>query len=254
MNNEYVDGLVSVVIPTYNSSLYLTKTVESVLVQTYKNIEVLLIDDCSKDSTREVILGLAQQDKRVKYHFQEKNCGAAVSRNVAINMAKGRYIAFLDSDDTWATNKIEKQMVLLRAGNPFVYCAYDVVDEQGNQLREKNIIKNKVKYNDLLTKTFIGTPTVIYDRKFFGHVEMPLRRTGQDYAFWLVLLKKSNAVGIDEVLVHVTQRRGSLSKNKLQSLKDIFEVQTKFENISYFNAFLHTIKYFFYAVKKKLID
>ena len=254
MVNKYVDSLVSVIIPTYNSASYLTKTVKSVLAQTYSDVEVLLIDDCSTDSTQDLILNLATSDDRVKYHFQEKNCGAAVSRNVGINMARGRYIAFLDSDDTWECNKVEKQVGLLREDKPFVYCAYDIVDKDGKQLQGKNIIKSTVCYNDLMTKTYIGTSTVIYDRLFFGNIEMPLRRTGQDYAFWLVLLRKSDAVGIDEPLAHITRRAGSLSKNKLQSLIDVFEVQTQFENINSIKAIFNTVRYLLYAVKKKLVD
>ena len=105
-----------------------------------------------------------------------------------------------------------------------------------------------------MTKTYISTPTVVYDRFFYGDVKMPLRRTGQDYAFWLVLLKKSNAVGLDEALAHVTRRSGSLSKNKLQSLRDVYEVQTRFEDINCIKAATHTLRYLFYALKKKLID
>lgn len=254
MERQYVDGLVSVIIPTYNSEKYVEKTVSSVLTQTYKDIEIVLVDDCSKDSTRTVIEEISKKDKRVRFIFQKKNGGAAVARNTGISSAKGRYIAFLDSDDTWESDKIEKQIALLNEGRPFVFCAYDTVDEHGIQIRKKIKIKQTVRYRDLMTKTYISTPTVIYDRLFYGDAEMPLRRTGQDYAFWLVLLKKCDAVGIDETLVHVTRRGGSLSKNKLQSLRDVYEVQTRFEGISKVRAGFHTIRYLFYALKKKLVD
>lgn len=254
MERQYVEGRVSVIIPTYNSEKYLEKTVSSVLAQTYKDIEIVLVDDCSKDSTREVIERISRVDKRVKFIFQKKNGGAAVARNTGINYAEGRYIAFLDSDDTWEPNKIEKQIAILNEGKPFVFCAYDTVDENGTQIKGKIKIKETVSYRDLMTKTYISTPTVIYDRFFYRDVEMPLRRTGQDYAFWLVLLKMSDAVGIDEPLVHVTRRGGSLSKNKLQSLRDVYEVQTRYEGISKAKAGYHTIRYLFYALKKKLID
>ncbi len=254
MDDKYIDGLVSVIIPTYNSEKYVKKTVASVLSQTYKNIEVVLVDDCSQDSTRNVIEEIAAEDNRVRYHFQEKNSGAAVARNTGIGCSKGRFIAFLDSDDTWEPDKISKQLKLLNKGYPFVFCAYDTVDENGTTLRGKIKIRPKVRYKDLMTKTYISTPTVVYDRYFFGDVEMPLRRTGQDYAFWLVLLKKSDATGIDESLVHVTRRGGSLSKNKLQSLRDVYEVQTKFEGIGKLTASVHTMRYLLYALKKKLID
>ena len=252
MDNQYIDGLVSVIIPTYNSATYIKKTVDSVLAQTYENFEIIIVDDCSKDSTREVLEGIAKADSRVHPFIQEKNNGAAVSRNVGINNAKGRYIAFLDSDDLWEPNKLEKQMVALKEGNPFVFSAMDIVDAEGNQLQGKRKIKEKVTYKDLLTKTYISTSTVIYDRVSIGNPPMPLRRTGQDYAFWMVLLKKSDALGIDEVLVHYTRRGESLSKSKLQSLIDVYEVQTKFENINKVLAAFHVARYFCYALKKKL--
>ena len=160
----------------------------------------------------------------------------------------------MDSDDVWEPNKLSIQVPYLEKNHPFVFCAYDTVDENGNPLRKKIKIKKAVKYKDLMTKTYISTPTVIYDRAFFGNVKMPLRRTGQDYAFWLVLLKKSDAYGIDEALVHVTRRGGSLSKNKFQSLVDVYETQTQFEGIGRPKAMMHTVCYFLYALKKKLID
>lgn len=252
MGNEFIDGLVSVIIPTYNSATYIEKTVKSVLQQTYENLEIVMVDDCSKDNTREVLGRIAESDSRVRLFFQEKNGGAAVARNTAIKEAKGRYIAFLDSDDLWEPDKLEKQVRVLKNGNPFVFCAYDAVNEDGNTIRNKIKVKTQVNYKDLMTKTYISTSTVIYDRELLGNPEMPLRRTGQDYAFWLVLLKKCDAVGIDEALVHVTQRRGSLSKNKFHSLIDIYETQTKFENINKFVAGIHTVRYFFYALKKKM--
>lgn len=250
INNNH--ELVSVIIPTYNSKKYIRKTVSSVLNQTYREIEIIIIDDYSRDNTRSVIMDISEKDNRVKYIFQEKNQGAAVARNAGIQMAKGKYIAFLDSDDTWVPGKIQKQMEALRDGKPFVYCAYDFVDGEGKQIGGKTRIKTEVTYKDELTKTYISTPTVIYDREFFGDPEMPLRRTGQDYAFWLVLLAKANAHGIDEALVHVTRREGSLSKNKVQSLIDVYQVQTRFENIGKISAGWNTFRYLLYAMNKKI--
>lgn len=251
---KYIGGLVSVVIPMYNSSSYITPTIMSALNQTYKNIEVLVVDDCSNDNSVEVVNDLAKNDSRLRCVPQEKNGGAAVARNRGIKEAKGQYIAFLDSDDLWATDKIEKQLALMKEKNAtFVYCAYDWVDEQGGLVKGKIKIKEKVKYKDLLTKTLISTPTAIYDRNVIGDVEMPLRRTGQDYAFWMVLLKQTDAYGIDEALVHVRRRQGSLSKNKFQNLKDIWEVQTINEGINKVVASWHLFRYAFYTFKKRFL-
>lgn len=236
----------------YNSSSYITPTIKSALNQTYKYIEVLVIDDCSKDNSVEVVNNLAKNDSRLRCVQQEKNRGAAVARNRGIKEAKGQYIAFLDSDDLWVKNKIEKQLALMKEKNAaFVYCAYDSVNENDEQVKGKIIIKEKVRYKDLLTKTYICTPAAIYDRNVIGDVDMPLRRTGQDYAFWMVLLKKTDAYGIDEALVHVRRRSGSLSKNKIQNLKDIWEVQTINEGINKIAASWHLIRYAIFTFKKR---
>lgn len=137
-------------------------------------------------------------------------------------------------------------------GYSFVYSSYDYVNVHGDPISNKCKIKENVKYKDLLTKTYISTPTVLYDRNFYGNVKMPLRRTGQDYAFWLTLLKSGNAFGIDEVLVHVTKRGDSLSKNKFQSLKDVYETQIELEHIGKTRVTFNVIRYCIYAVTKKL--
>lgn len=251
-DSKYIEGQVSVVIPMYNSAKYITPTIESALNQTYKNIEVLVVDDCSKDNSIEVVNSIAQSDSRLRCVQQEKNQGAAVARNRGIKEAKGQYIAFLDSDDLWSKDKIEKQVLLMQQKNAaFVYCAYDSVNENDERVKGKVKIKERVCYKDQLTKTYICTPAAIYDRKKIGDVEMPLRRTGQDYAFWMVLLKKTDAYGIDEALVHVRRRTGSLSKNKLQNLKDIWEVQTINEGINKVAAFWHLFRYAIFTFKKR---
>lgn len=250
----YIDGLVSVVIPMYNSGKYITPSIMSALNQTYKNIEVLVIDDCSKDNSVEVVEGLSKKDGRVRCFPLEKNGGAAVARNKGIKEARGRYIAFLDSDDLWASDKIEKQLALMNEKKAvFAFCAYDYVNENDEQIKGKIKIKEKISYKDLLTKTFICTPAAIYDRLFYGDVEMPLRRTGQDYAFWMVLLKKADAYGIAEALVHVRRRTGSLSKNKIQNMKDIWEVQTMNEGINKVSASWHLFRYAIFSFKKRFL-
>ncbi|MCR4615077.1 MAG: glycosyltransferase [Clostridiales bacterium] len=250
--SNYVDGLVSVVIPTFNSENYIGNAIDSVLAQTYKNYEIICVDDCSEDSTADKLKEYSAAHEGITFEVLEVNSGAAVARNRALNMAKGRYIAFLDSDDTWEPDKLEKQLAIITQGKyAFVYCSYNYVDTDGKPVSEKCRIKEVAEYKDLLTRTYISTPTVIYDRNFYGDVKMPPRRTGQDYGFWLKLLRQGQAYGIDEVLVHVTKRESSLSKSKLQSLRDVYETQTEFEKISSPRAAIHTMRYFAYAVKKK---
>lgn len=252
VKKHFDPDMVSIIIPTYNSERFIQRTVDSALRQTYSNLEIIIVDDCSQDSTRAIIETLSRKDSRISVILHEKNQGAAVARNTGIQNAHGKYIAFLDSDDLWVSEKIEKQLEVIKEGHPFVFCAYDVVNEDGKRIGNKTKIKTKISYNNLLTKTYISTPTVIYDREYFGNPEMPLRRTGQDYAFWLLLLSGSDAYGIDDVLVHVMRREGSLSKNKLQNLVDIYEVQTQFQKIGKLQAGINTLRYFLFALNKRL--
>lgn len=249
---EYIDELVSVIIPTYNVEAYITETIQSVQNQTYQNFEILVVDDCSKDNTDIVIHELASKDPRIKYIRQPVNKGAAEARNRGITEARGRYIAFLDSDDLWDKEKLQCQIDDIKNNNvAFSYTTYDFVDENAVPIKGAIKIKRKATYKTLLTKTMISTPTVVIDRFKVGSVLMPLRRTGQDYAYWMLLLRNCDAYGIDKCLVHVRRRPGSLSKNKLQNLRDVWEVQTINEKINKFSAFIHLIGYVGYVIKKR---
>ena len=252
MSRTYTDGLVSVIIPVYNAEKYLMKTVQSVLGQTYAEYEIILVNDCSKDGSLQLMNSLAKENAKIKSYSLAENSGAAVARNYGLEMAKGRYIAFLDSDDTWSPDKLEKQVAYAREKNAaFVYCAYDMVDAVGNPLGR--VVRNKpvTTYKDLLTKTMIATPTVLIDRYQTGAFTMPLRRTGQDYALWMQLLRDWNAYGMEDVLAHVCRRNDSLSKNKLQNIRDVWEVQTIHEGIGKVPAAIHVVGYCFYTLKKR---
>lgn len=252
MNMRYQDGLVSVIVPVYNAEKYIDKTIQSVLAQTYTNYEIVLVNDCSKDQSLQKIEEYAQNNASIKVFTLKKNSGAAVARNYGLDMAQGRYIAFLDSDDTWAEDKLEKQLAFMKENDAaFVYCSYDMVDADGNLIKKPIKIKKRTRYKDLLTKTMISTPTVLIDRYKTGSILMPLRRTGQDYAFWLQLLRRYDAYGMEEAYAHVCRRNDSLSKNKFQNIRDVWEVQTINEKINKFIAFFHIMGYGFYAIKKR---
>lgn len=251
MRNGYVDNMVSIIVPIYNAGRYIEKTLVSVLNQTYKEYEIVLIDDCSTDDSREIIEKYMRNDRRIVYSKLLQNSGAAIARNKGLELAKGRYIAFLDSDDTWEPTKLEKQVYQMRkTGCAFSYTRYDLVNESNEIIKGKVYLKMQASYKELLTKTVIATPTVMIDRELTGEVYMPNRRTGQDYAFWLLLLRKFNAYGIDEVLVHVCRRSNSLSKNKLQNIRDVWEVQTVNEEIGKFRAGCNVFRYCLYALRK----
>lgn len=242
-------ALVSVIIPMYNSEKYIAEAVNSVLAQTYKDIEIILIDDCSKDKTDLIAQTFAESDERIYYLRLAKNSGAAVARNKGLELSQGRYIAFLDSDDLWEPQKLEKQIKVMEDEKVgFCYTSYSIIDSSGTIKKNKIKIKERTVYNDLLQKTLIATPTVLLDRNIVGDVKMPLRRTGQDYAYWLLLLRNIDfAYGISEPLVKVRRRSDSLSRNKFQSIVDVWEVQRKNEQIKVLPA-MHNLFFYIFNV------
>ena len=247
-NNE----IVSVITPVYNAEKYLKATVESAVNQTYPAMEIVLVDDCSNDSSAKIVRELQEKYPNIVYHLQPKNMGAGVARNTALEIAKGRYVAFLDADDIWKPEKTVRQLQLMkRKGSPFGYTAIEMIDENGKVIKEKRKVRDEVNYDFLLHNTMIATSTVIVDRKIMGDFRMPIRRGGQDYATWLKLLRGGAvAVGIDEALEQYRVAVGSLSSNKFKSIKQVWEIQTQDEGINKIIATWHVVCFCFNALKK----
>lgn len=252
MAELYHNKTVSVIMPVYNAARFVADTVESAATQTYKDIEIVLVDDCSKDNSAEIIAELQKKFPNIVYHKQEKNQGAAVARNTALNLAKGRYVAFLDSDDLWMPDKIERQLELMQNENcPFCYAAIDFIDEAGNITKGKRHIKETCDYDYLLHNTIIATSTVVVDRNIMGNFQMPLRRGGQDYATWLLLLRDGIvARGINDVLSHYRISSNSLSSNKWKSIRQVWQIQTQDEKICKVSAAYHVCCFIWNALKK----
>lgn len=254
MEKPSVDGLVSIIIPVYNAARFLDRTLQSIFLQTYKNVEIVLVDDCSKDNSAEIIANYILEHPEIVYHRFDKNMGAAVARNKALELARGRYVAFLDSDDEWLPEKLEKQLALMREKNvAFTYTAIEMIDEEGSVIKGKRKVRKTVDYSFLLRNTMIATSSVVIDRYALGDFRMPLRRGGQDYATWLQLLRNGAiAYGINEVLVRYRVSRNSLSSNKLKSIKQVWEIQTQNEKIGRIAASFHVLCFIFNALKKYL--
>jgi len=210
--------LVSIITPSYNSVIYLSDMIESVLSQTYDKWELLIVDDASSDNSIEVVKLYMQEDERIQLMCLEKNSGAAVSRNKAIEMAKGRYIAFLDSDDLWHADKLEKQILFMKKHDVALsYTAYYSIDEVSSEVIRERSIPLKVDYHELLKQNIIGCLTAMYDVEKLGKVTMPNIRKRQDFALWLKILKQiPYAYGLDEPLAYYRVRSDSVSSNKLK--------------------------------------
>lgn len=254
MVRKMQDNLVSVIIPTYNSEKYIDETLNSVLDQTYREFEIIIIDDCSNDNTWKIIKEYEKKYNNIVCLKQERNKGVAEARNRGINKATGRYIAFLDSDDLWYKKKLEEQLNFMKEKKSFFsYTAIEMIDEEGKTLKGKREVIEEIDYNFLLKNTMIATSSVIIDKLQYGEFKMPLRRSGQDYATWLQLLRKGKAQGINEVYVSYRVRKGSLSSNKLKSIRQVYDIQTKEERINKIKSVYNCLFFLLNALKKYLI-
>ena len=234
----YNNETVSVITPVYNVASVIERTLDSMLMQNYKYLEIVLVDDCSKDNSAEIIAKYTAKYPNIVYHKQEKNGGAAVARNTALNLAKGRYVAFLDSDDQWCEGKIEKQLFFMKEKNAAICCtAMDCIDEDDKPLNSVREVRERISYKFLLKNTMIATSTVMIDRNKTGDFQMPLRRGGQDYATWLMLMRNgTDCWGLNEVLSHYRVMSNSLSSNKWKSIKQVWQIQTQDEGICKLSA------------------
>lgn len=234
----YSNNTVSVIIPVYNVAKYIAHTIDSILKQSYEDVEIVLVDDCSTDNSAEIIAKYASSYSNIKYHKLESNQGAAVARNKALSLAKGRYVAFLDSDDEWCDGKLEKQLAFMNEKEAAISCtAMDTIDDCGKPLGSVRKVREKIDYNFLLHNTMIATSTVIVDRNKTGNFQMPLRRGGQDYATWLMLLRNGTiCYGLNEVLSHYRVLANSLSSNKWKSIKQVWQIQTEDEGVNRMSA------------------
>lgn len=211
--------LVSIIMPTYNCGRFISESIESVLAQTIAKWDLWIIDDCSTDGTAEIVGKYTQKHPNILYFRMEKNGGPAAARNVGLRQAQGRYIAFLDSDDLWKPEKLEKQIAFMEQ-NGFFFSAtgYEQMDEDGNSLHLACIPPEKTSYNKCIRLSNpIGNLTVMYDQEALGRFEVPMIQKRNDFALWLQILKKTKyCYGLDEVLATYRVRKsGSVSSNKL---------------------------------------
>ncbi|WP_400071321.1 glycosyltransferase family 2 protein [Zobellia russellii] len=234
--------LVSIITPVYNSEKYLTDNILSVQAQTHNNWEHILVDDCSTDSSEDLIRSFQENDPRIKYYRLKKNSGAGVARNKGIELAKGDYIAFLDSDDKWYPHKLAAQLKFMNDNNyPFTFSDYDKMDADGKYTNEIVKSKEKVTYNSALYKNPIGCLTVMYSVNFFGKQYMASIRKRQDYALWLKLLKKSNAYGLNQVLSTYREGNESISSNKFKLVKYEWQIYREVEGLSLLQSTFYTV-------------
>lgn len=247
-----MNKLVSIIMPSYNTGWFIKETIESVQAQTYSHWELIIVDDCSNDSTDEIVKEYLV-DERIRYIKNDTNSGAAVSRNRALREAKGKWIAFLDSDDLWHPEKLERQLRFMEENNykftftdyriqlngkwlPYIYTGPSIIDER----RMKDYC-------------YFSTITVIYDREYVGVVQIEPVRKNNDYAMWLKIIKKTPCYRFPECLSSYRKHDGSISSgSKIKLIKHHYIMWRVAEKKNALSAVVLTIRNLFWGVWKKL--
>lgn len=211
-----MDELVSIIMPSYNTANYIEESIQSVINQTYQNWELIIVDDCSTDNTDTVVKKI--QDVRIKYLKNTKNSGAAISRNRALREAKGRWIAFLDSDDLWESKKLEKQIHFMKKNNyHFSYTNYEEIDMDGKKTGIRVTGPKKITKTGMFNYCWPGCLTVMYDAKRVGLIQIADIKKNNDYAMWLKICQIEDCFLFDEYLAQYRKgRSGSISSHSIK--------------------------------------
>jgi len=249
--------LVSIIVPTYNTEKFIRQTIESVQNQTYQNWEMILADDASTDQTVSIIEEFAQKDNRIKLFKLPENRGNGFARNAALEKATGKYIAYLDADDLWFPEKLEKQIQFLKANDlHFTFSFYDSIDEEGNDLNRRVESPNPLTYKQLFFCNYVGNLTAIYDADYFGKIILETTQKRQDWRIWLTILKQIKiAKPVPEPLAFYRIRKDSVSSSKFKLIKHNFGVYREFHGYNFVFAVLLMMRFLYtqLIVKQKYI-
>ena len=234
-----MEYLISIITPTYNCAQFIGETIKSVINQTYTNWEMIIVDDASNDNTEEVVQSI--KDERIKYIRLKENSGAATARNIAMENASGKFMAFLDSDDIWIKDKLEKQVKFMIDNNyNFTCTAYEKMNEKGDSLNKVFKPKKKADYNRILLDCPVGNSTVMYNVSNLGKFQVPNIRKRNDDALWLQILKKEKFIyGMPDILMKYRIRNNSISSNKLSLVKYHWYLYRKIEHLSVIRSVFH---------------
>jgi putative teichuronic acid biosynthesis glycosyltransferase tuaG len=239
--------------PNYNGERFIKDSIDTILNQTYKNWELLIVDDCSKDKSIEIIKK-NYNDKRIKLIKLYENKGSAYARNEALRQAQGRYIAFLDSDDLWLDNFLEEQMRFLQVNKAsLVYCSYYMIDENNKEILNPYIVKDKVSYKDILKFLPIGMLTSLYDTKQIGkhYFEESLGSIRDDYVYWLKILKNIDfGYANPEILARYRIHKNGITKKKYKMILPQFKVYYKIERLGIIKSLYYLLHWSLHGLRK----
>lgn len=242
---------VSIIMPTYNCGRYIQEAIDSVRNQSFSNWELIVIDDCSLDDTASIMRKYQEKDPRIYYECFSKNQGPAAARTRALQLAAGRYVAFLDSDDIWFPDKLEKQITFMKNEKiAFSATGYNLIDENGKSLGKESVPPKRTDYNKMF---YLGDPvgnlTVIYDQYKIGKQQVPNIRKRNDYALWLQILRQTDyCYGMKEVLASYRKHTSSISNNKWKLIRYQWHL---YRNIEQLNLCKCTLGIITWALIKK---
>ena len=245
--------MVSIVMPAYNAGKTIRKSVESVMAQTFSDWELIVIDDGSCDDTAKILSELASSDNRICFLQNEKNCGASYTRNRAISLARGEWIAFLDSDDLWTSEKLDKQLRLADEHPDMVICytASSFIDDDGNPYAYVMAAEERVTYKTLLRRNLLSCSSVMIRASVMKSIQMPNDKMHEDYFVWLTVVREYGvAYGINEPLLIYRLCSNSKSSNRIKSAKMLFNAY-RAVNYGIVTSTLFTFRYMFHSVRKR---
>jgi teichuronic acid biosynthesis glycosyltransferase TuaG len=251
--NDVNECLVSVIMPAYNAEKTINKAIDSVISQTYKNLELIVINDKSTDLTGEILKSYEKKDSRIHVLNNDINSGVSYSRNRGIEYARGKYIAFLDSDDIWQKDKICKQVALMQKKNAVLsYTASAFINSEGKRFHYIMPAQEKTSYKTLLRKNLVSCSSAMVKSSVMKNMKMPNDRMHEDYYIWLTILKNEKfAYGINEPLLIYRVQKNSKSSNRLKSAMMAFNT---YNAVGYNKviSFLLTMRYTLHSVSKRM--
>lgn len=226
MSNSIKELLISIIMPAYNCEKYIIEAINSVIDQSYQNWELLVLDDGSKDNTLKIINEFGNKDSRIRPLPNEKNIGVSATRNRGIELARGEWIAFLDSDDMWEVSKLEKQLKVAKENSAeFLFTGSSYINEEGEPFKGIFEVPEKVSYKKLRNQNVISCSSVFIKKKFFDNIKMEKDDMHEDYAVWLRVLRTGvTAYGVNEPLLIYRISRNSKSGNKMETVKMTYKV------------------------------
>lgn len=251
-----MNDLVSIITPNYNCAQYIVKTILSVQAQTYTNWELLIVDDCSSDNSCKIVAPYLESDKRIRFMSNEKNSGAAVSRNRALRAARGRWIAFLDSDDIWAPEKLERQIRFMQEHNlKFSYTEYSEMDSDGKETGTVVSGPKRISRVGMYAFCWPGCLTVMYDANAIGLIQIEDIKKNNDYAMWLKVSKKADCFLLPENLAKYRRgRSGSISSHSIGTMiKWHYKLFRDAEEMSVLSSVWYTSVNLVFGLFKKLV-